>query len=321
MGELKVIRKIDMKKLLVAVAMTAFMINSAHAASPRSESAVSGDVVTVGDVFDGVTHDADYALAPAPAYGKTLTLGVHDLRRISDAFNLGWQASDGFAQTVIRRAGRSIGSGAIEAALQGKLAEALPGRKFEMQLHDRSLALHLPEGAGADIAVSSLKYDLARGEFHAQVAAGAGESALRRAVSGRIFPVTSVPVLLNPLHQGDVISERDIDYIDVRTGDLGANVIADAQKLVGMSPRRGLQPLKPLTASDIVPPVVVKKGDIVTMTLQSASLSLTVQGKALESGAAGETVRVLNTASGQAVEAVVTGPRAAAVRAPAQPDI
>lgn len=306
-----------MKKLFVAVAMTAIMMNSAHAAMPRAQSEVDGNVVTVGDVFEGVTSNADYVLAPAPAHGKTLTLKTRDLKRISDAFNLGWYPQDGFAQTVIRRSGRSLDRFAIEAALQKKLSEALSGRKFEIRLDDPAVSLSLPEGAGAALEVTNLKYDIARGDFRALVSAqNASLPSAKREVTGRLYPVTTVPVLKASLHKGDVISEHDLEYVDIRTAELGANIISDASKLVGMSPRRALQPLKPLAASDIVLPVVVRKGDIVTMTLENRSISLTAQGKALEHGAEGETVRVANTSSGQTLEAVVTGPRTVRVTAP-----
>lgn len=306
-----------MKKFIAALAMTGFMMTSAYAATPRPQTEVDGSVVTVGDVFEGVTHDASYVLAPAPAYGKTLTLNTYDLKRISDAFNLGWFPQDGFAQTVIRRSGHSVDHYAIEAALQKKLSEALAGRKFEMRLDDRSVAMHLPEDAGTALAVSNLKYDLARGDFSALVAArDSSLPAARREVSGRLYPVTSVPVLKAGLRQGDVISQDDLEYVDIRTSELGANIITDASKLVGMSPRRGLQPLKPLASSDIILPIVVRKGDIVTMVLESGTISLTAQGKALEHGAEGETVKVSNTSSGQTLEAVVTGPRTVRVRAP-----
>ena len=306
-----------MKKFFIAIVMTVFTLNGAHAATPRAEIEVEGSVVTVGDVFEGVTHDAGYVLAPAPAYGKTLTLGSYDLKRISDAFNLGWYPQDGFAQTVIRRSGHSIDRYAIEAALQKKIAAALSGRKFEMRLDDRSIAMHLPEGAGTALEVSNLRYDLARGDFTALVAArDSSLPAARREVSGRLYPLTSVPVLKAGLRQGDVISQDDLDYVDIRTAELGANIISAPSKLVGMASRRSLQPLKPLAASDIVLPVVVRKGDIVTMVLESATISLTAQGRALEHGAEGETVKVSNTSSGQTLEAVVTGPRTVRVRAP-----
>jgi flagella basal body P-ring formation protein FlgA len=61
---------------------------------------------------------------------------------------------------------------------------------------------------------------------------------------------------------------------------------------------------------------MVKKGEMVTLTLRNSKLALTLQGKALQGGAEGDVVRVLNTASNQVVEGIVTGPQTVSVKAP-----
>lgn len=302
----------NMKRLWLAAAMTAFVVNGAWAADFASSVSVTRDVVTVGDVFPGVTHDAEYILAPAPAFGKTLTLNTRDLQRISDAFSLGWLAPATPVQVTVRRAGSQVNTADIEAALQSKLAEQLQTHKFETQLSDRGVTFFVPEGEVGNIAVSGLKYDLNHGDFSAEVTV-AGHT---RAVGGRLYPVTSVPVLRASLQQDDLISAEDIEYVDIRNSELAANVITDPEKLVGMAPRRGLAALKPVTPADVVLPQVVKKGDLVTMMLQSDMMTLTAQGKALASAAVGETVKIVNAASGQAVDGIVTGPKTVSVRAP-----
>ena len=306
-------KKPDMKKLLMAVAMTAFIVNSAQAAEPAAEVALLADVVTVGDVFPGVTHDAAYVLSPAPAYGKTMTLSAGDLKRISDAFNLGWTPVSNLTQTSIRRAAQDIGPDKISAALQSALAEKLDGQKFEAVLSDRNLVLHVPENAATDITVSDLRYDLNRGEFSAMLLAGKD---VQKAVNGRLFPVTAVPVLKTQLQKGELIKAEDLDYIDVRNNELGANVVVSAENLIGMAPRRGIAAFKPMTASDITSPVLVKKGEIVTMVLQNSEMTLTTQGKALENGAVGETVRIVNPSSGQSIEGVVTAVKTVSITSP-----
>lgn len=306
-------KKPDMKKLLMAVAMTAFIVNSAQAAEPATEVALMGDVVTVGDVFPGVSHDASYVLSPAPAYGKTMTLGASDLKRISDAFNIGWVPVSNLTQVTIRRAAQDIGPDKISAALQSALAEKLDGQKFEAVLSDRNLVLHVPENMSAEVAVSDLRYDLNRGEFSAVLLAGKD---VQKPVTGRLFPVTAVPVLKTQLQKGELITADDLDYINVRNNELGANVVVSAENLVGMAPRRGIAAFKPMTASDIASPVVVKKGEIVTMVLQNSEMTLTTQGKALENGAVGETVRIVNPSSGQSVEGVVTAVKTVSITSP-----
>ncbi len=88
-----------------------------------------------------------------------------------------------------------------------------------------------------------------------------------------------------------------------------ANILTNIDDLIGQTPRRGISALKPIKTSDVHAPIVVKKGDLVVMTLKKGPLNLTTKGKALDSGAKGDIVRILNTSSHQTIEAEITGPQ------------
>ena len=108
----------------------------------------------------------------------------------------------------------------------------------------------------------------------------------------------------------------DIDYIDMRSPDITSSMMTEASNLIGLTPRRGIEAMKPLTASDVRMPVIVKKGDLVTMVLQSSVLSLTVQGRALDNGSAGDAIHVMNSSSKQVVDAIVTGSQTVSIKPP-----
>ena len=57
--------------------------------------------------------------------------------------------------------------------------------------------------------------------------------------------------------------------------------------------------------TDLQTPVVVGKNSLVTIRLETNRMQLSVQGRALEDGAAGDVVRVMNTKSNSVVNAVV----------------
>ena len=63
-----------------------------------------------------------------------------------------------------------------------------------------------------------------------------------------------------------------------------------------------------MRAGDVQMPILVHKGDLVIIVLNTPSLQLTAQGKALEDGAMGAAIRVANTQSGRVIDAVVAGP-------------
>jgi flagella basal body P-ring formation protein FlgA len=316
------VRTPDFKKLLVAVALTAVVVNSAWAAegsvSLRRDAEITGDSVTVGDVFAGVAHDADYVLAPAPGYGKTLVLNAADLQRISETFDLGWTPENGHEQVVVRRNTHEINAYVAADAVQRALLARAKGQKFQVEIPEGLVEQALPADVPATAGAEDLSYDVARGSFSAVIVAPAGSNhpVFRQLVSGKIYPLASLPVLKHAMRAGDVISASDIDFIDMRQADVAGSTLVDEAKIIGRSPRNGLAALRPIETTDLVPPLWVHKGDIVTMELKSRGMFLTVQGKALDNGAEGDTVQVQNTASSQVIQAVVKGQKTVAVPAP-----
>lgn len=305
-------RRLLRESMTLSIAFTMLALSAAHAATLKTESTVTGESVTVGDVFDGAGEYASRYLAPAPAAGEVLALNTFDLTRISDAFSLGWQPPASGAHVMIHAETNTVDRYAIEAALQEKLVEDMRGQKFDMELQDHAISLRLPAGADKTITVENMKIDLQKGRFQATMTV----SSLRKDVSGRIYLIAQIPVLKSAISKGAVIDAHDLEYIDIRASDVSASMIVDAEKLIGQSPRRGIAAMKPLTASDIEAPLMVKRGDLVTIALKNGALNLTVQGRAMQNGTEGEVVRVVNTASNRALEAIVTGTQSVTVQSP-----
>jgi flagella basal body P-ring formation protein FlgA len=303
------------KQLLLALALSSCLATSAFAAAvPKAESIVTRDSITLGDVFSGVTENAGHYLAPAPQPGKAVTLGAYDLQRISDAFRLGWTPAGSVQQVVIRRSSNEIDRFDVQAALEKAMREKMGDRRFDVEIASAA-SFSIPEGADKALNVESLDYDAATGSVRAVVSAAAAPG-VKKTVSGHYYAVSSIPVLRAPLRPGDVISEADLDYVDMRSTDISSAMATSADKLIGRTPRRGVPAMKPLSMTDVQMPLLVRKGDIVTMVLQNSMLSLTAQGRALENGAEGEAIRVMNASSKQVIDAVVTGTQKVDIRLP-----
>ena len=63
----------------------------------------------------------------------------------------------------------------------------------------------------------------------------------------------------------------------------------------------------PLRERDVQEPIIVAKGSTVSLVYRTESMVLTAGGKALEDGAMGSVIRVLNSQSKVVVEARVEG--------------
>lgn len=105
------------------------------------------------------------------------------------------------------------------------------------------------------------------------------------------------------LRAGTVLVEHDLKLPgseDARGRDMMA-------ALVGLETRRAIYTGRPVVAADLGPPTLVRRNAVVAMHFSSRGLGIRTEGRALESGGAGEVVRVINLTSRQPVLATVTG--------------
>ena len=91
------------------------------------------------------------------------------------------------------------------------------------------------------------------------------------------------------------------------------DTVTKLEDLVGMSSRRGLRPNEIVRQSDIERPILVERGSLITITLHHGPMALSAQGKALERGALGDVVQIVNRRSNTVFEGEVTGPSRAKV--------
>ncbi|CAN5331452.1 flagellar basal body P-ring formation chaperone FlgA [soil metagenome] len=113
------------------------------------------------------------------------------------------------------------------------------------------------------------------------------------------------------LATGEIVQPEDLVWIKAAAAPSDAP--GDADAVIGMSAKRPLRQGASASLRDVSTPVVIKAGDIVAVTYEDTGVALTLQGKAMASGAVGDSLMVQNTASKKIIETVVTGPGSTAV--------
>jgi flagella basal body P-ring formation protein FlgA len=318
-----------MKKLLLATVTAALLIPTAATAAPSSARAaetgaqaavenakvilresvtVRGRMVRLGDVFVNAGKNTNTRIAYAPEAGKRAVFDARWLYRVARTYGLDWRPMGVQDQIVVERESQMITRGEIEdtilAALVGYGAD--PG--MTMELSNRMLRLYVPADALATVGVEDASYEARTGRFTAIITAPANDPrAARHRVTGRLHKMTEVPVLNRRMTGKEVISKRDITWIQVRSDRLRRDAVVNIDELLGMAAKRSLRPGTPLRSSSIQRPILVAKGSLVTIYLKAPRMTLTTRGKALENGSAGDTVRIANIRSKTIIEAEVTG--------------
>lgn len=114
-----------------------------------------------------------------------------------------------------------------------------------------------------------------------------------------------VATLNKPLMRGAPIREEDITLMEQDIQNLKHGYISDVKVPQGKLLKRSLPAGSPLTNDVLIQPQLVRRGQRVTLVAKNETLSISITGDALSSGAIGEAVRIRNPVSKQVIEGIV----------------
>ena len=269
---------------------------------------IDGPIVHLGDLFDGLGEIGATQVARAPAPGTRVTVGARWLSTVARAYGVPWQPASRLDGSVIERASIVIETQRIEAATMDALRQRGVDGRLSLVLDNPATRIHLPIDSEPSLLVAGLNHNPDTGRFTAHLVAPAeGTPLVRITISGRATEMIEIPVLRRRMLPGEVIREDDITWQEVRADRLSRNVVLDPVNLLGMSPRRPVRAEKPVLGNELRQPLLVAKNSLVTIRLQTERMVLTARGRALEQGANGDVIRVVNTKSNQIISASVTG--------------
>lgn len=172
------------------------------------------------------------------------------------------------------------------------------GRAGDSVLLDARIVQAVARRAGLDWAnAEGIKRIVVRG----------GTSGAPAATRGNVEVLTYA----RSLAAGEVVQPQDLVW--ARVAAAPADAPSDADQVMGLAARRPLRAGAAVSARDVAAAQVVKVGELITVTYEDAGISLSLQGRALSAGAAGDLINVQNTLSKKTVQAVVSGPGQAVV--------
>ncbi len=279
------------------------------AASLRYHVVIRGDNVTLGDIFDDAGRHAERVILQAPEPGRKIILNVKWLYHAARSYGVDWKPMSTLDQVVLERSTNVISTDHIRETLDiGIRQELSVSDRFEIELDNRLLQMHLPGENLPSINVQTLRVDRQSQRFSAILIGGEGSSrTVRTTATGRFYRLIDIPVLTRRIRGGEIISPQDIRMVTLRADKVDMNALLDPEALIGMSPQRGLSSDRPIKASDIRNPILVAKGSMVTMVFRTEKLMLTAQGKALQDGSENETIRIVNLNTHKTIDGIVTG--------------
>ena len=124
-----------------------------------------------------------------------------------------------------------------------------------------------------------------------------GHSQKRMWATAQIEVLKPVVVTRKPLGRYKPITEDDIMLQTLDLANLPSNVLTDPEAVLGKRTKRAIGAQAPLRADVIELPPLVKRGDMVTIIVESKGLKVTARGLVKKKGRLGERIPVVNVDS------------------------
>lgn len=282
-------------------------------ASPtlRASVTVSSDVVRVGDLIDNAGSAALIPVYRSPDLGTTGTLTTAQVLSVLRAKQVIGVMTGDIKEVQVTRLARTLANKDLENAV----ATALE-RRFGLGdaanitvTFDRGVAeMRLDASNTGALQPVATRYDARSGRFDIafEITNDNNPTPTKLRFSGTAIETVEVAVLTRDVDRADTLKSSDV-ALERRPKAEVTGEPASRDRSVGMQLRRGMRAGTPLRAADIVKPDFVVRDQAVTVIFQAPGLYLTTRGKAIESGAEGDTVSVLNLQSKRTLTGVVTG--------------
>jgi flagella basal body P-ring formation protein FlgA len=276
-------------------------------ATLRPITTLAAPVVLLSDIWDGVGDQGATVLGPGPAPGGRIVVEAAQLAAIARQFGVDWRPV-GSERAVLERPGRLLPREDVLSALRGALTGVGAPEDGDLELPAYAAPL-VPAEAEVRTEVEAMEFDANTGRFSASVSfSSEGMLTQRQRVAGTLHEMAELPVPVRRIPPGTIFRATDLQVQRVRVAQLRGEVARMPEQVVGMALRRPAMPGQPLVLADLSRPLAVAKGARVTMQLVAGGLALTGHGQALESGAVGDRIQVLNPASRAVLDVEVVGP-------------
>ena len=278
----------------------------------RAEALVTGGIVKIGDLIDNAGIIANVAIFRAPDLGMTGVVPADAVVEAVRAHALVGLDTNGITEVVVTRASREIPVADVEASVARALSTRFnlgEPKDITVSFERDPRAIQVEPNAKGEPRVARITYDARGGRFDAalEIPTGpAGFSTLR--LSGKAAVTGDVVMVSHAVDRGAVLRDSDIVVERRPRAEIGRDALTHREQVVGLAARANLRTGQPLRAAELMKPELVQRNETVTLVYEVPGITLTVRGKAIEGGAEGDVISVLNEQSKRTVQGVIVGP-------------
>jgi flagella basal body P-ring formation protein FlgA len=305
-----------MIRILVACSMLVSLCSTASAGptAPRLKElvTVSSDVVRIGDLVENSGSAADIPVFRSPDLGQTGSVPVARVAEALRPHGVTEIDANGLSEVVVTRISRAITAKDITERIARSLAGQFgfgDAQGLSVTLDRPIRVLHVEAAATAELAVVHLNADQRTGRFDIafELPGSAVAQRMRLRFTGTAVETVEAATLTRSIRAGEVIKASDVSLERRPKSEVGGEALGTEQT-VGFAARQPLRGGQVLHPADLTRPLVVQRSEVVTLLYEVPGIVLRVRGKALEAGAVGDVIGVVNVQTNRTIQAVVTGP-------------
>jgi flagella basal body P-ring formation protein FlgA len=281
----------------------------------RGEAIVTSDVVRIGDLVDNAGIIANVPIFRAPDLGSTGSVSAAAVVEAVRQHSLIGLDTGGVNEVTVTRLSRAIAAKDIESRIAQALVKqfALGSADDITLVFDREpRTINIEPNIKGDPRVDTLAYDAHTTRFDATIEIPDSNRHLR--LTGRAAVTVETVTPARALARGEIVKQDDVIVQRRLRSEANGAVITDIKQAIGFAARTGLQPGQVLRATDLMKPEIVQRNETVTLVYEVPGIMLTVRAKAMEGGAEGDTIAVLNEQTKRNVQGVIAGPGRVVVR-------
>lgn len=199
-----------------------------------------------------------------------------------------------------------VGENDVIAAVEKEFTEQGLDDEIDVEIFAGQSSFVLEDTKNVKLMVSKLKYDESQNKFECGLDVFAdGKQFARTALQGRYYRLEEIAVPAANINKGETLNEENLKMVKIRSNRIKPNHITTLDKLLNMEARRSLKEGRPVSDREVGKVLVVKKGDMVTLVLNSGNMQITAKAEALTDGAKGDKIEALNTKSKKKVYGTV----------------
>lgn len=277
----------------------------------RANVQVSGDLVRIGDVIDNAGSAAQIAIYRAPDLGTTGSLPVAQVLNTLRAHHVIGVDTSGLREISVTRLARTLEGKDIELQI-GRALERRNGLGDAANLtlsFDRDPSdVRLDAGFSGAMQAAIVRYDNRNGRFDVTFEIGNenGAAAAKLRFTGTAIETVEATVLARNVERNEILKSSDLVVERRPKAEVGTDAAA-RDRAVGMQVRRQLRAGQAIKTADLAKPDLVQRDQNVILIYEAPGIYLTMRGKALEGGAEGDVVNVMNLQSKRTLSGTVTG--------------